>query len=183
MAQELAPQTRILYNVAATGNGNWIDVGQFNVPYSILFPAPFGTDRFQVMVSNTDPKPLDATDGVNYGALVAASGKVVITETYKWLKVKKTVASGISIVAPATGAVRATNVVTITTTAAHGLAVGNRVTISGVTDSSFNGTFVILSTPLTTTFTYAQVAGDASSGNGAVDIVIKVEAYSQAVIG
>ena len=50
----------------------------------------FGTDSFQVMVSNTDPKPLDATDGVNYGAAVTAQGKVAVTESYKWIKVKKT---------------------------------------------------------------------------------------------
>lgn len=73
-----------------------------------------------------------------------------------------------SIAAPATGAVRATNVVTITTTAAHGFIAGDSVVVAGVTDASFNGTFTIATVPSTTTFTYAQVAGDATSGNGTV---------------
>ncbi len=71
-----------------------------------------------------------------------------------------------TIAAPAAGAVRSANLVTITTTAAHGLQVGQAVVIAGVTDASFNGTFVILSVPTSTTFTYAQVAMDATSGNG-----------------
>ena len=54
------------------------------------------------------------------------------------------------------GAARATNVVTITTTMAHGLTAGQTIVIAGVTDSSFNGTFTISTVPSTTTFTYAQ---------------------------
>jgi len=69
-----------------------------------------------------------------------------------------------------TGAVRATNVVTITTTVAHRFPVGATVLIAGVTNTSFNGSFTIASTPLTTTFTYSQTAGDASSGNGTAGI-------------
>ena len=64
------------------------------------------------------------------------------------------------------GASRSGNVVTITTTTPHGFIVGLQVTIAGVTDTSFNGTFVIASTPTSTTFTYAQTALDGSSGNG-----------------
>jgi hypothetical protein len=71
-----------------------------------------------------------------------------------------------NIAAPAVGAVRAANVVTITTTVAHGYVVGQTVTIAGVTTATFNGTFVIASTPTPTTFTYAQVAANATSGNG-----------------
>ncbi len=78
--------------------------------------------------------------------------------------------TGISSVTIATtnGAVRATNVVTITTTAAHGFAAGQTVTVSGVTDFTFSGTFVIVSVPSSTTFTYAQTAVDATSGGGTV---------------
>jgi len=65
-----------------------------------------------------------------------------------------------------TGAVRAANVVTITTTSDHGFATGQLVVIAGVTDNSFNGTFTIASTPSNTTFTYSQTGGDASSGSG-----------------
>jgi hypothetical protein len=71
-----------------------------------------------------------------------------------------------------TGAVRASNVVTIKTTAVHGAAVGDEATIAGVTDASFNGRFYIASVPTTTTFTYAQTAADATSGAGTAEIKV-----------
>jgi len=67
------------------------------------------------------------------------------------------------------GAVRNNNVVTFTTTAAHGFRQGERIVISGVTDTSFNGTFYVLSAsnaPGTTTFTVAQNGPNATSGSG-----------------
>lgn len=75
--------------------------------------------------------------------------------------------ASLSIVA-ATGAVRRANVVTITTTAAHGLARGMHVTIGGVTDTTFNGTFLVQSAPTSTTFTYNRTAANATSGGGTV---------------
>ncbi|MBZ5647037.1 MAG: hypothetical protein LAN37_07420 [Acidobacteriia bacterium] len=66
----------------------------------------------------------------------------------------------------ASGAVRNSNTVTITTSAAHNFTVGYTVTIAGVTDSTFNGTFTIASTPNATTFTYAQAGTDSTSGSG-----------------
>lgn len=90
MSAELAPAARTLYTGAATGSGTWVDMGQWNLPAGITFLGTFGTDSFQIMVSNADPKPLDATDGIAYGAAVTAQGKVALTETYKWVKVKKT---------------------------------------------------------------------------------------------
>jgi hypothetical protein len=66
------------------------------------------------------------------------------------------------------GAVRAANVVTLKTTTAHGYATGNVVAVAGVTDASFNGLYTIASTPLTTTFTFAQTGADVTSGAGTV---------------
>jgi hypothetical protein len=58
---------------------------------------------------------------------------------------------------------RASNVVTITTSAAHGYLAGQSVTVTATTNTSVNGTFTIASAPTTTTFTYAQTAADLSS--------------------
>ena len=58
---------------------------------------------------------------------------------------------------------RTTNVVTITTSTAHGYTVGDSVTVAAVTNTGVNGTFTIASTPLTTTFTYAQTGTDITS--------------------
>jgi len=66
------------------------------------------------------------------------------------------------------GAKRSSNTVTITTTEAHGLTVNEQVTIAGVDDSSFDGTFTIASVPSSTSFTYSQTGSDATSGNGTV---------------
>lgn len=61
---------------------------------------------------------------------------------------------------------RTSNIVTVTVTAAHRFAVGNVITISGVTDTSFNGTFTVASVTGNTTFTYAQTGPNATSSGG-----------------
>src|SRR5207245_1969401 len=73
----------------------------------------------------------------------------------------------LAIAAAPTGAVRAGNVVTITTIAPHGLITGQTVLITGVADNSFNGAFTVASGPNSTTFTFAQTAANATSGGGA----------------
>jgi hypothetical protein len=55
---------------------------------------------------------------------------------------------------------RATNVVTITTSVAHGYVVNDNITVAAVTNTSVNGTFTIASVPTSTTFTYAQAGTD-----------------------
>jgi len=47
------------------------------------------------------------------------------------------------------------NVATLNTMTVHSLAVGQSVTISGMTDATYSGTFAVASVPNTTTFTYA----------------------------
>jgi len=54
------------------------------------------------------------------------------------------------------------NVATLTTSAAHGLAVGMQITISGV-DATFNGEYRITTVPTATTFTYAKTATNVTS--------------------
>jgi hypothetical protein len=57
------------------------------------------------------------------------------------------------------------NVATLTTSAAHGLLAGDVVVVTGV-DSTFNGTFTILTVPTTTTLTYAKTATNVASTAG-----------------
>jgi len=66
----------------------------------------------------------------------------------------------------ASGASRSDNVVTVTTSSAHGFRRGERITVAGVSNSSFNGSFYITSTPTATTFTYPQTGVNATSGSG-----------------
>lgn len=80
------------------------------------------------------------------------------------------------------GAVRLTNVVTITTSAVHGLQIGDIVDVRSTTSGTFDGTFPIVSVPLTTTFTYAQTAGNETSGNGYVQKSIQGDTYPDNVL-
>lgn len=56
------------------------------------------------------------------------------------------------------------NVVTITTSAAHGLAVGDRVKVTATTNTGVNGTFPVKAAPTTTTFTYDLTASNITAG-------------------
>ncbi|HET9183279.1 MAG TPA: MBG domain-containing protein, partial [Candidatus Angelobacter sp.] len=69
---------------------------------------------------------------------------------------------------PIVTAIRSNNVVTITTTVPHLMTVGKKVTIQGVANTGFNGTFTITSVPSPTSFTYNQTAANASSSGGLV---------------
>lgn len=64
------------------------------------------------------------------------------------------------------GAVRSAGITTITTTAPHGLVVGQGAVISGETDTTFNGTFSVETVPGPSLFTFHQTLSDASSGGG-----------------
>lgn len=64
---------------------------------------------------------------------------------------------------------RSTNVVTVNTSSAPAFSpyqVGQNVAIAGVTDSSYDGTFVISAVNSTTQFTYAQIGSNSSSSGG-----------------
>ena len=69
-------------------------------------------------------------------------------------------------VATISTAVSATNVTTITTTQNHDLHVGDSVIIAGVTNSAFDGTYVVTTTATAKIFTYAHVTADATSSGG-----------------
>ena len=67
-----------------------------------------------------------------------------------------------TITATITNKALTTNVATLTTSAAHGLATGMEIVVTGV-DATFNGTYTVASVPSTTTFTYAKTASNVTS--------------------
>lgn len=81
-----------------------------------------------------------------------------------------------------TGAVRAANVVTITTALAHGLQIGSIVQVGSVSDSTFNGTQTALSVPSPNSFTYSQTGANTTSGNGTVSVLIQGDWATDAVL-
>jgi len=74
------------------------------------------------------------------------------------------------------GAVRASNTVTITTATAHGYLVGQTVTIAGVTDSTLDGIYLVATVPSPTTFTYSQSGADSPSGSGTATLTPQISA-------
>jgi hypothetical protein len=73
---------------------------------------------------------------------------------------------------------RTSNVVTITTAAAHGFTTGDDVTITASPTTGVNGTFQITGTPTTTTFTYAQTGTDIPSTANTGTAFVKYETPS-----
>jgi hypothetical protein len=75
--------------------------------------------------------------------------------------------AAVAIAVSPSGATQNGFLVTITTTAAHGLSAGQSTTISGVGVAGYNGTFVVMGTPNATQFNYVVgVSGLAGSGGG-----------------
>lgn len=64
---------------------------------------------------------------------------------------------------------RASNTVTLTTTIVHDFSVGDIVTVAGVTNSAFDGTFTVLTVPSATTITYSQAGSTTTSSGGTVE--------------
>lgn len=77
---------------------------------------------------------------------------------------------------------RAGNIVTITTSLAHGLQIGSIVQVASVSDSSFNGSQTVFTVPSATTFTYQQAGSNVTSGNGTVSILIQGDWATNAVL-
>jgi hypothetical protein len=73
------------------------------------------------------------------------------------------------------------NIATLTTAAAHGFEVGDRVIVSGV-DNTFDGTHTITAVPGTTSFRFAKTAGDVTSTPVTPSGSALVEAYSRQVL-
>ena len=73
-----------------------------------------------------------------------------------------------------------TNVVTLTTSAAHGFEAGDQVVVAGV-DANLNGTYIVTAAPTTTTFRYAKTTGDVTSTSVSPAGTAVVGANSRAV--
>jgi hypothetical protein len=76
---------------------------------------------------------------------------------------------------------RASNTVTVTNSAVHGLTNGDLVNINGVANRSFNGYFTV-AVSSTTVFTYSQIGADESSTGGtSTEIVYNLNASGTAL--
>jgi len=120
----------------------------FGREYIAISDGKFGTDI---------PRQYDATNLDRVSQVGPGAGPTVVDAPAE---------PTLAIAATPTGAVRANNVATITTTSAHGYQIGQTVLIVNVADATFNGTFLIASVPSATTFTYANPGANSASGDG-----------------
>ena len=81
-----------------------------------------------------------------------------------------------TITATVTNKALTSNVATLTTSAAHGLAVGMEIVVTGV-DATFNGTYTIATVPTTTTLTYSKTASDVPSAAATGTITSNVQHF------
>jgi len=116
--------------------------------------AESGTGGFQELTKYVERTPFTA------GAVGVLEGAFVV-ETPRVLN-GLNLAAGIGTSVSVTNKALTSNVATLTTAVAHGLGVGQVVTVSGV-DSTFNGTYTITVVGTTTTFSYAKTASDVAS--------------------
>jgi len=117
--------------------------------------AETGTGGFQELSKYVDRTPFVA------GAVGVIEGAFIV-ETPRVLNGLK-LAAGIATTTTITNSALTSNVATITTAVAHGLGVGQVVTVACVTATSLNGTFTIASVPSSTTFTYSLTTTNVTS--------------------
>ena len=142
----VATANRYTFTVSASGTGSYINIS--------------GTARYTDEITANDG---DYVSGVAYVVVPNVVGLATASATDA-MNDAELVPTTASAVTPAISNVALTsNVVTITTAAAHGYAAGDSATIAAVTNTAVNGTFTLL-TASASTLTYALTHGNISSG-------------------
>ena len=124
--------------------------------------GPVNSAYFDIINPNFTPQ-----GAVTLTAVGGASGSGLATTT------------AVAVQAPS-GAVRVSGTSTITTQSPHGFSAGQTVTVEGVDNTSFNGTFTIISTTAYT-FSYAQLGANSQSGNGQASVSYTLQPINGAV--
>lgn len=120
-------------------------------PATVVFSG-LSNDRFQHINFSTA--------GGNFLVAVNGEDAAMIYDGTRWFKLATTTTAQTISTLTSTG-----TTATVVTSAAHGLVTGNRIQLSGATESPYNGTFVITVTN-TTTFTYTLPTATTSPATG-----------------
>lgn len=110
---------------------------------------------------------IDISDGFNQAA-------VTLTSLHQEMSYTGKVGLAVQTAIAVTSITRSSSTATVTTSSAHGLTTGNAVTISGASQTEYNGTFTITVTD-TTHFTYTVSGTPATPATGT--IVLKLTDY------
>lgn len=131
-------------------------------------------DQGAVRVGTQNTFSTQAPHNINVGERFTVSSVKNSTFNAEFTAISTTLntitANQLSYVNPAIStAVRAANVVTVTTTTNHNLVANDSASIVGVTNASFNGRFTITAILSATQFQYNQLGANAASGSGTVE--------------
>lgn len=162
--------------LSGTANINFTNIGLSNFLNTYV---KLGIDSNNLRTGLTGGDSSISFDGLafNHGSCRFGGGPGIdIGSNTFWVWMRNLNVTGCSfgeltIAAPGTpGLSRSSNVVTVTTTATNSITAGATqwITITNAADPSFNGSFVVQSTPSGTQFTYNQIGPNATSGNGQV---------------
>jgi MYXO-CTERM domain-containing protein len=159
------------------GNADYIFARGFRNPFTLTFQP--STDLLWVSVVGTSYEQVFVVrSGVHAGyndyENDQPTGYITPTLVYR------TGGTRVVTLAPG-GATRSGGVITFASTTGHRLRQGERVVVTGVDDSSFNGTFYVAdgSASVTdTTFTVVDPGPDASSGNGQLNTMAQGRAVA-----
>jgi hypothetical protein len=132
----------------------------------------------QIFSGSTDGRSIKVAQTASLGTVIhtGSSTTSVLDEVWLYATLNNPFSAALTV----SNKALTSNVATITTSAAHGLFVGDTVKITGV-DTTFNGTWTIATVPSTTTFTYARTATNVTSAASSGSIYIGATAASQAV--
>jgi hypothetical protein len=132
----------------------------------------------QLLSGSTDGRGIKVAATASSGTTIhtASSTSTVTDEIWLYAQLNNPFSAALTV----SNKALTTNVATITTSAAHGLFVGDTVKITGV-DSTFNGTWAITTVPSTTTFTYARTAANVTSAASGGSVFPAATAASQNV--
>ena len=139
-----------------------------------------GTVAIASVISSTaftiaKPAGYTVPTALSITAAVGDGSKITYTSTNSLTAGQVVAVTGLQqVIATQTPTLNAPGAVTFTTSTAHGLAVGNTVTIAGTAASAastttlYNGTFVVSGVPSTTSFTVTNLAATAQSTSNGV---------------
>lgn len=128
---------------------------------------------FQAQISGVDAPAIAAIDSIVINNTDSPGLATITTvDPHGVSSGESIILKGISsiVAAPVSSVSRQGGIVTILTTGDHNLTPGALVTLSGVTDGTFNTTYVIQSVPDSTTLVTSQNDSDATSSGGNVNL-------------
>jgi hypothetical protein len=125
-----------------------------------------------------------ATIVLNQSEIISASRNVVPGDVLQLTLDDSTFNAGVAYSFNISFVSLTSNVATITTSANHNYVPGDSVTISGASNSTFNGTYLIINTPTANTFTYFLTASNISNtSSGGTTLVTKSVVSSVSTVG